>query len=279
MPVIKRKPTSPGTRHRSDLRGETTITNSDPEKSLIMGAIKQRSGRNQTGKITVRHQGGGQKKLIRRIDFKRDKSGIPGRVVAIEYDPLRRANIARIYYRDGEKRYILAPAGLKVNDWVSSGEDAEIKVGNALPLAKIPVGMPIHNIEVHPGKGGQLVRGAGVAAPIPSKEQSFATVQLPSREERLISLHCFATIGQVGNEQWKTVKFGKAGRTRHRGIRPSVRGVAMHPAAHPHGGGEGRSGIGMPSPKSPWGKPTLGKRTRKNRKYSDRFIIKDRRQK
>ncbi len=277
MLLLKRKPTSPGVRHRTKLKRTVALTQAVPEKSLIKGAIKRRAGRNQRGKVTIRHQGGGEKQLMRQIDFKRDKKGIIGRVVAIEYDPLRRASLARIYYQDGEKRYILAPAGLKVGDLVVSSEDAEMKIGNALPLAKIPVGTPIHNIEIYPGKGGQLVRGAGTSALIQSKESGFATVQLPSREERLLSLSCFASIGQVGNEQWKTVKLGKAGRSRHMGIRPSVRGVAMHPAAHPHGGGEGRSGIGMPSPKSPWGKPTLGKKTRKRRKYSDRFIVKDRR--
>jgi large subunit ribosomal protein L2 len=276
MAVKKSKPTSPGTRHRSDL-SFTSISKKGPEKKLIKGAIKKTGGRNTSGKITIRHRGGGHKRLLRVIDFKRDKRDIPGKIAAIEYDPNRRANIALIHYADGEKRYILAPIGLKIGDSLLAGEKAEIKPGNALPLKKIPVGTPIHNLELTQGKGGQLVRGAGTAALIQAKEGKFATVQLPSKEHRLISLNCYATIGQVGNEEWKTVKLGKAGRKRHMGFRPAVRGVAMHPGAHPHGGGEGRSGIGMPSPKTPWGKPTLGKKTRKAKKYSDKFIIKDRR--
>lgn len=276
MAVRKRRPTSPGVRHRSDL-DFAEITKAKPEKTLIKGTIKKSGGRNVSGKITVRHRGGGHKRLLRRIDFKRDKHGIPGKVMAIEYDPNRRANIALVYYTDGEKRYVLAPLNLKLGDTVIAAEDAEIKVGNALPLAKIPVGTPIHNIELRPGKGGQLVRGAGTAATVQSKEGKYATVRLPSKEHRLIDIRCFATIGQVGNIEWKTIKLGKAGRRRLMGFRPAVRGVAMHPAAHPHGGGEGRSGIGMPSPKSPWGKPTLGKKTRKVKKYSDKRIVKDRR--
>lgn len=279
MAIKKRKPTSPGSRHRSDLNSVASITKQRPEKSLIKGAIKKTGGRNSSGKISIRHRGGGHKRLLRLIDFKRDKHEIPATVKAIEYDPNRRANIALVYYSDGEKRYILAPVGLNVGDQVISGEKAEIKVGNTLPIAKIPVGTPIHNIEIKSGKGGQLVRGAGTAAYIQSKEGNYATVQLPSKEQRLIRTDCAATIGQIGNEDWKIVKLGKAGRRRLMGFRPAVRGVAMHPGAHPHGGGEGRSGIGMPSPKSPWGKRTLGKKTRKKRKYSDRFIIKDRRTK
>ncbi|MCH7951668.1 50S ribosomal protein L2 [Patescibacteria group bacterium] len=276
MAVRKRRPTSPGVRHRSDL-DFAEITKAKPEKTLIKSTVKKSGGRNVSGKITVRHRGGGHKRLLRRIDFKRDKHGIPGKVMAIEYDPNRRANIALVYYTDGEKRYVLAPLNLKLGDTVIAAEDAEIKVGNALPLAKIPVGTPIHNIELRPGKGGQLVRGAGTAATVQSKEGKYATVRLPSKEHRLIDIRCFATIGQVGNIEWKTIKLGKAGRRRLMGFRPAVRGVAMHPAAHPHGGGEGRSGIGMPSPKSPWGKPTLGKKTRKVKKYSDKRIVKDRR--
>lgn len=279
MAIRKKKPTSPGVRHRSDLDFAATISKAKPEKSLIKGAIKKRGGRNASGRITIRHRGGGHKRLLRKISFKRDKHGIPGKVMAIEYDPNRRANIALIYYVDGEKRYILAPSKLKIGEMIVSGENAEIKVGNALPLTIIPVGTPIHNIELIPGKGSQLVRGAGTAATIQSKEGGYATVRLPSKEQRLIKLSCFATIGQVGNEEWKTVKLGKAGRRRHMGFRPSVRGVAMHPGAHPHGGGEGRSPIGMPSPKSPWGKKTLGKKTRKVKKYSDKLIVKDRRAK
>lgn len=279
MAVRKKKPTSSGVRHRSDLDFVSTVTKAKPEKSLIKGALKKSGGRNTLGRVTIRHRGGGHKRLLRKISFKRNKLGIPAKVMAIEYDPNRRANIALIYYADGEKCYILAPSKLKVGDTITSGQDVEIKAGNALPLAKIPIGTPIHNIELIPGKGGQLVRGAGTAATIQSKERKYATVRLPSKEERLIDLRSFATIGQVGNEEWKTVKLGKAGRRRHMGFRPAVRGVAMHPGAHPHGGGEGRSPIGMPSPKSPWGKRTLGKKTRKVKKYSDKLIVKDRRAK
>lgn len=246
---------------------------------MVKGAVKKTGGRNASGKVTIRSRGGGHKRLLRRIDFKRDKYEIPGKVVAIEYDPNRNANLALIHYADGEKRYHLAPSQLKIGSIIVSGENVEIKVGNSLPLKNIPVGTPIHNLELEPKKGGQMVRGAGTAAVIQSKEGKHATIQLPSKEKRLINLDCFATIGQVGNQDWKTIKFGKAGRRRHMGFRPKVRGVAMHPGAHPHGGGEGRSGIGMPSPKSPWGKPTLGKKTRKKSKYSDKLIIKDRRAK
>lgn len=279
MSTKKSKPTSPGRRHRSDIDFRTTTTKGKPEKSLVKGAIKKSGGRNTSGKITTRHRGGGHKRLLRKIDFKRDKPDIKAKVMAIEYDPNRRANIALLYYPDGEKRYILAPLGLKPGDQVIASDEAEIKPGNSMPLKKIPVGTPIHNIELKPGKGGQMVRGAGTAAYIQSKEGKFATVRLPSKEQRLINLKCNATIGQIGNVQWKSVKLGKAGRRRHMGFRPSVRGVAMHPGAHPHGGGEGRSGVGMPSPKSPWGKRTLGKKTRKPKKYSDKYIIKDRREK
>lgn len=277
MAVHKRKPTSPGRRHGSDLDFASQITKAEPEKSLLVGRINKTGGRNATGRITIRHHGGGEKQLLRRIDFKRNKRGISGTVMAFEYDPNRHANLALIYYVDGEKRYILAPAKLKVGKRILAAESAEISVGNALPLAKIPVGMPIHNLELKPGKGGQLVRGAGTAATIQSKEGGYVTVELPSKEQRLLRADCFATIGQVGNLQWKSLRLGKAGRRRHMGVRPSVRGVAMHPHAHPHGGGEGRSGIGMPSPKSPWGKPTLGKKTRRLKKYSHRFIHQDRR--
>ncbi len=277
MSIIKRKPTSPGTRHRRDIDLKKKVTKKRPEKTLTMGAIKKSGGRNSFGRITVRHRGGGHKRLLRKVDFKREKHNIPAKVVAIEYDPNRQANIALLHYRDGEKRYILAPGTLKINDVVQTGVDVEVKVGNTMPLRNIPVGTPIHNIELQPKKGGQLARGAGTAALIQSKEGRYATVQLPSKEHRLILLDCLATIGQVGNEEWKTMKFGKAGRKRLIGIRPAVRGVAMHPGAHPHGGGEGRSGIGLKSPKSPWGKRTLGKKTRQVKKYSKRFIIKDRR--
>ena len=236
--------------------------------------LAKNSGRDARGRIAVRHQGGRQKRFLRRIDFKREKYGVPARVASIEYDPNRTADIALLVYQDGEKRYILAPEGLKVGEMVISGKKAELKVGHTLPLKKIPTGMPIHNVELISGKGGQLVRGAGTAAVIQAKEGNFATLKLPSGEIRVVPLACLATIGQLSNIDLKTVKLGKAGRKRHMGIRPTVRGVAQHPDSHPHGGGEGRSGIGMPSPKSPWGKKTLGKKTRKPGKYSDKLIIK-----
>lgn len=238
--------------------------------------LAKKSGRGSRGRIAVRHQGGRQKRFLRRIDWKRGKQDLIGRVAAIEYDPNRTANIALIVYPDGEKRYVLAPEGLKTGDKIISGKKAEIKTGHALTLKRIPVGMPIHNLELRPGKGGQIVRSAGSSAQILAKEADLATIKLPSGEQRLISLKCLATIGQVSKPLWKTVKLGKAGRKRHMGIRPTVRGVVMHPGAHPHGGGEGKSGIGMPSPKSPWGKKTLGKKTRKKKKYSDQYIIKRR---
>jgi large subunit ribosomal protein L2 len=237
-------------------------------------SVSKNTGRNSGGRITIRHQGGGEQRLLRKIDFKRDKKDIEARVSSIEYDPNRGANIVLLVYKDGEKRYIIAPADIKKQDMVVSKEKAEIKPGNAMFLANIPVGTPIHNLEILPGKGGQVVRGAGTSALIMSKEAGFATVKLPSGEQKKFKLNCLATIGQVSNPDKKTVKLGKAGRKRHMGIRPSVRGLAQHPKAHPHGGGEGRSGIGMPSPKSPWGKKTLGKRTRKLKKYSDKLIVK-----
>lgn len=238
--------------------------------------LVRRAGRDKTGKISVRHQGGGEKRYFRKIDFKRDKRGIEAKVAVIEYDPNRGANIALLNYVDGEKRYILAPLGLKVGDKVLSGENVEIKVGNSMPLAKIPIGTQIHNIELTPGKGGQIVRGAGTTATILAREEKYVQVKLPSGEIRRIRKECFATIGQVGNVERKTKKWGKAGRRRHMGIRPTVRGVVQNPRSHPHGGGEGRSGIGMPSPKSPWGKKTFGKRTRKRKKHSDKYIVKRR---
>ncbi|MCJ7792517.1 MAG: 50S ribosomal protein L2 [Candidatus Marinimicrobia bacterium] len=241
--------------------------------------LKKHSGRNAIGRVTTRHQGGRDKRFLRKIDFKREKKGIEARVAALEYDPNRGADIALLYYPDGEKNYILAPVNLKVGDKVVAGEEASLKVGNALPLKKIPVGTVIHNLELTPGKGGQIVRGAGTGATIASKEKGQVLVKLPSGEQRLIKEGGYATIGQVSRPELKTRKLGKAGRKRHMGIRPSVRGVAMNPRSHPHGGGEGRSGIGMPSPKSPWGKKTLGKKTRKSRKYSDRLIIKGRKRK
>lgn len=236
----------------------------------------QKAGRDRTGKISVRHQGGGEKRFIRKIDFKRNKRNIEARVAAIEYDPNRGADIALLNYIDGEKRYILAPLGLKVGDKVLSGEKVEAKTGNSLPLAKIPVGEKIHNLELTAGRGGQIVRGAGTSATILAKEKDYVQIKLPSKEIRRIRKECYATIGQVGNVERKTRKLGKAGKKRHLGIRPTVRGVAQHPDSHPHGGGEGRSGIGMPSPKSPWGKKTLGKRTRKRKKKSDKYIVKRR---
>lgn len=267
----KYKPTTPGRRNRLDISDEFVVVK---EEKKLLTILPKHSGRNNSGKITVRHQGGRQKRFWRKIDFKREKHDIPARVVSIEYDPNRSANIALLFYKDGEKRYILSPKGLKIGSWVQAGEKADFKVGNALPLKKIPLGMAIHNLELSPGKGAQIVRGAGTVAFIQSKEKGMATVKLPSRELRRIALNCYATIGQVGNIHVKDIKFGKAGRKRLLGIRPSVRGVAMHPGAHPHGGGEGRSGIGMPSPKSPWGKKTLGKKTRKKKKYSDKYILK-----
>lgn len=274
MAIKKRKPKTAGQRFASylDFKG---ITRTRPEKKLTK-ILPKHAGRNASGKVTTRHRGGRQKRLLRLIDWKRDKHNIPAKVVSIEYDPNRNANIALLTYADGEKRYIIAPNGLKVGDEVISGPKAEVKVGSALPLKKIPVGMAIHNIELVPGKGAQISRGAGTAVTISAKEGGFATLKLPSGEIRKISLSCYATVGQVGNVDIKVVKLGKAGRKRHLGFRPAVRGVAMHPGAHPHGGGEGRSGIGMPSPKSPWGKKTLGKRTRKRKKYSDKMILKRR---
>lgn len=269
-------PTSPGKRHRQDLSGKV-LTKKKPEKALLYKGTYKRQGKNNSGIITVRHRGGGVKRKLRVIDFKRDKMGIAATVLAIEYDPMRSANLALLQYPDGEKRYILAPEGLKKGDSVISGADVETKVGNALPLGKIPVGQAIHNIEIRPGKGGQLIRGAGSSALIQSKEGDHVTVQMPSKELRLILATCMATIGQVGNVEWKTVKFGKAGRLRLMGWRPTVRGTAMHPNAHPHGGGEGRSGVGMKYPKTPWGKHAHGTKTRNKNKYSRNLIVRDRR--
>jgi large subunit ribosomal protein L2 len=240
--------------------------------------LKKRAGRNFRGKITVRHRGGGHKRRYRVIDFKRDKFGVPGRIASIEYDPNRSARIALVTYADGEKRYIIAPLGLRVGDVVMSGPDAEIRVGSALPISNIPVGTTIHNVELHMGRGGQLVRAAGTSAQLLAKEGRYAQVRLPSGEVRLVNVQCMASIGQVGNTDHGTIKLGKAGRKRWLGFRPSVRGSAMDPASHPHGGGEGRSPIGMPSPKSPWGKPTLGKKTRRN-KATDKWIVRRRRKK
>jgi large subunit ribosomal protein L2 len=251
------------------------ITTDQPEKSLL-APVTRKGGRNNQGKLTVRHQGGGHKRKYRIIDFKRNKDGIPGRVATIEYDPNRTANIALIHYADGEKRYILAPKGIKVGQEIMSGTEADIKVGNSLPLANIPVGTTIHNIELKPGKGGQLARSAGAEAQLLGKEERYALVRLGSGEVRMILLTCRATIGQVGNLEHELVNVGKAGRSRWKGIRPTVRGSVMNPNDHPHGGGEGRAPIGRKSPMSPWGKPTLGYKTRKKNSQTDKYIVRRR---
>jgi large subunit ribosomal protein L2 len=250
------------------------VSRSRPEKSLLR-PLKKKAGRNFRGKITVRHRGGGHKRRYRVIDFKRDKAGVPGRVASIEYDPNRSARIALVVYADGEKRYIIAPVGLMVGDMVMAGPESEIRVGNALPISNIPVGSTIHNIELHIGKGGQMVRAAGTSAQLLAKEGRYAHIRLPSGEVRLVNVQCMATIGQVGNTDHGNIKLGKAGRKRWLGFRPSVRGSAMDPGSHPHGGGEGRSPIGMPGPKSPWGKPTLGYKTRRN-KSTEKWIVRRR---
>lgn len=273
MPIKVYKPTSPGRRGMSVSTFEE-ITRSKPEKSLLR-PLKSKAGRNFRGKITVRHRGGGHKRRYRVIDFKRDKFGVPGRVASIEYDPNRSARIALVVYADGEKRYIIAPVGLMVGDVIMSGADAEIRAGNALPISDIPVGSTIHNIELHIGKGGQMVRAAGTSAQLLAKEGRYAHVRLPSGEVRLVNVQCMATLGQVGNTDHGNIKLGKAGRKRWLGFRPSVRGSAMDPSSHPHGGGEGRSPIGMPGPKSPWGKPTLGYKTRRN-KATEKWIVRRR---
>lgn len=277
MAVRVAKPTTPGRRNRVDLDLKAVITSGKPERSLLAKGVFKRQGRNNQGKVTVRHRGGGVKRKLRVIDWKRDKRGIPAVVTSIEYDPMRTANIALLSYKDGEKRYILAPDSLEVGTTVVAGPEAELKAGNALPLSAIPVGMPIHNIELKPGKGAQMVRSAGASAIVQAKEGKFVTIQLPSREVRLVPAEALATIGQVGNQDWKIVSLGKAGRRRLMGWRPAVRGTAMHPNNHPHGGGEGRSGVGMKAPKTPWGKKALGVKTRSRRRYSNRFIVKDRR--
>lgn len=233
----------------------------------------QRAGRDKIGQVSVRHRGGGEKRFIRKVDFKRNKSNIEAKVAAIEYDPNRGADLALLHYQDGEKRYILAPLGLKVGDIVVSGEKPELKIGNAMPLGNIPVGEKVHNLELIPGKGSQLVKGAGTSATVLVKEKDYVQVKLPSGEVRRFRQECFATLGQLGRSERKARKLGKAGKKRHLGIKPTVRGVAQDPRSHPHGGGEGRSGIGMPSPKSPWGKKTLGKKTRKRKKQSDKYIV------
>ncbi len=266
------RPTSPG---RRGMTGSTfeEITKSKPEKSLLL-PLKRKAGKNNQGRITVRHRGGGAKRMLRIIDFKRNKLGVPGRVAAIEYDPNRSARIALIYYADGDKRYILAPSELNVGDTVKSGNDAELKPGNTLPIKLIPSGTLIHNIELEEGRGGQLVRSAGSGAQLMEKEGKYALVRLPSGEVRRIHSDCLATIGQLGNIDHKNIKLGKAGRTRLMGWRPAVRGTAMTPRDHPHGGGEGKCPRGMPGPKTPWGKPALGYKTRKKSKASNKFIVK-----
>ncbi|HHH82743.1 MAG TPA: 50S ribosomal protein L2 [Chloroflexi bacterium] len=273
MPVKKYKPTSPGRRGMSGHTFEE-ITRTKPERSLLVPK-KGRGGRNNQGRITVRHRGGGHRRHLRKVDFKRDKRDIPARVAAIEYDPNRSARLALLHYADGEKRYIIAPLGLQVGDPVMAGPTAEIRPGNSLPLASIPLGTMVHNIELHEGKGGQLVRAAGASAQLLGKEGAYAAIRLPSGEVRRIRQTCYATIGEVGNPDHANIKLGKAGRKRHRGFRPAVRGSAMSPRDHPHGGGEGRQPIGLPGPKSPWGKPTLGKKTRRN-KRTEKYIIRHR---
>lgn len=274
MSVRKFKPTSPALREMTVSTFEE-ITKKDPEKSLTVN-LNRSGGRNSRGIITSRHIGGGAKRRYRIIDFKRNKDGVPGRVASIEYDPNRTANIALINYQDGEKRYILAPNKLKVGDIIESGKDADIKIGNALELKDIPVGTNLHNIELKPGKGAQLVRSAGASAQLMAKEGAFAQLKLPSGEFRLIRLECRGTIGQVGNVAHETLTVGKAGKSRHKGIRPHVRGSAMNPVDHPHGGGEGRTPIGMPAPLTPWGKPTMGLKTRKKKKKSNKYIVRRR---
>jgi large subunit ribosomal protein L2 len=270
MAVKIYKPTSAGRRGATGATFEE-ITKSTPEKSLLM-PLNKRAGRNSQGRVTVRHRGGGAKRQIRVLDFKRDKTGVPGKVTDIEYDPNRSARIALVFYADGDKRYILAPIGMNVGDTIKSGPDAEIKPGNTLPLKLIPTGTMVHNVELQPGKGGQLVRSAGLAAQTVAVEGEYALLRLPSTEVRRINSNCLATIGQVGNIDHQGIKLGKAGRKRWMGIRPTVRGSAMTPRDHPHGGGEGRTPIGLPGPKTPWGKPALGYKTRRP-KPSDKMII------
>ncbi len=273
MPTKQFKPTSPGRRGMTGLTFEE-ITKKKPERNLI-APRKQRAGRNQQGRVTVRHRGGGAKRHLRIIDFKRENFGVPGKVAAIEYDPNRTANIALIHYRDGDKRYVLAPQGLRVGDVIQSGPDAEIRTGNALPLANMPSGTMVHNIEMRPGRGGQIARGAGTAAQLMAKEGDICLLRLPSGEMRRVPSACLATIGQIGNVENALIKLGKAGRSRWRGRRPTTRGSAMTPRDHPHGGGEGKAPIGMAGPKTPWGKPAMGHRTR-GKKPSDKYIVRRR---
>ncbi len=273
MAIKKYKPTTPGQRGMTGYSFDE-ITKDTPERSLIV-PLRRHGGRNSYGRVTVRHQGGGARRNIRIVDFKRDKVNIPAKVAAIEYDPNRTARLALLHYADGEKRYILAPIGLKVGDTLVTSPQAEIRTGNCMPISNIPVGSLVHNIEVKEGKGGQLVRSAGTAAQLIAKEGDFAQIRMPSGEVRLIRQKCYATIGQVGNLDHSNIKLGKAGRKRHMGIRPTVRGSAMTPRDHPHGGGEGRQPIGKPGPRSPWGKPTLGYKTRRN-KTTNKFIVRRR---
>ncbi|MDN3956771.1 50S ribosomal protein L2 [Sporolactobacillus laevolacticus] len=277
MPLKKYKPTSNGRRNMTSL-DFAEITTDTPEKSLLT-SLPKKAGRNNQGKLTVRHQGGGHKRQYRIIDFKRNKDGVPGRIATIEYDPNRTANIALVHYVDGEKRYILAPKGIQVGTEIMSGVDADIKVGNALPLKNIPVGTTIHNIELKPGKGGQLVRSAGTSAQILGKEGKYVLIRLVSGEVRMVLETCRATIGQVGNLEHELVSVGKAGRSRWKGIRPTVRGSVMNPNDHPHGGGEGKAPVGRKSPMSPWGKPTMGYKTRSKKNASEQFIIRHRKKK
>ena len=272
MAIKRFKPITPGTRQKT-VSSFAEVTTSKPEKSLL-GKVSRTGGRNNNGRITVRHIGGGNRIKYRIIDYKRNKDSIPAKVASIEYDPNRTAYIALLHYADGEKRYILAPLGLGVGDTVVSGPDADIKAGNALPIENIPVGTLVHNVELQPGKGGQMVKTAGAFAQLMAKEGGYATLRLPSGEMRKVLLACKATIGQVGNLDHELVSLGKAGRKRHMGVRPTVRGAVMNPNDHPHGGGEGKSPVGMPSPVTPWGKPALGYKTRKHHKASDRFIVK-----
>lgn len=273
MAVKKYKPVTPGTRGMTGYTFEE-ITKSTPERALLVTRPRH-GGRNAQGRVTVRHRGGGARRFIRIVDFKREKHGIPARIAAVEYDPNRTARLALLFYVDGEKRYIIAPLDVKVGDTVMSGPEAEIRPGNSLPISNIPVGTLIHNIEMKEGKGAQLVRTAGGAAQLLAKEGDFAQIRMPSGEVRLIHQVCYATIGQIGNLDHGNIKLGKAGRKRHLGIRPTVRGTAMSPRDHPHGGGEGRQPIGLAGPKSPWGKPTLGKKTRRNKK-TDQYIVRRR---
>lgn len=277
MGIRKYKPTSPGRRNMSVNTFEE-ITKHEPEKSLLK-PLKKHAGRNAYGRITVRHHGGGAKRKYRIIDFKRNKDNIPGKIAGIEYDPNRSSNIALVHYADGEKRYIIAPLKLKVGDVIFSGPESDITIGNCLPLKNIPVGTTIHCVELKTGKGAQMVRSAGSSAQLMAKEGNYATLRLPSGEMRLVRIECRATIGQVGNLDHQNVRIGKAGRTRHMGIRPTVRGSVMNPNDHPHGGGEGRAPIGRSGPVTPWGKPALGYKTRKKNKPSDKYIVRTRNQK